>query len=192
MAELPTENRRRLVLRVAVKTMGALALLATALMLLKSLPGSEPSARGGVAIISVADLAAGEVRLLQWQGKSVLILRRSDTMVAQLAAEEGRLLDPHSVRSTQPVAARNRARSLQPHYFVALAYGTDMGCPLEWLPEDRAPRGFRGWNGGFRETCGGSLYDPAGRVYRGQGAKRNLIVPPHRYISADQIEIGIQ
>lgn len=44
--------------------------------------------------------------------------------------------------------------------------------------------------GGYSCPCHGSRFDFAGRVYRNAPAPTNLVVPPHRYLSALRVRIG--
>ena len=83
---------------------------------------------------------------------------------------------------------RNPMRSLEPDYFIALDYGTDLGCPLELVPADvNAP--VIPWSGGFRDRCRGSWYDLSGRVYKEQKASRNLEIPAYS-IEGDILNLG--
>jgi ubiquinol-cytochrome c reductase iron-sulfur subunit len=121
-------------------------------------------------------------------------------MLGTLQGHDNLLRDPLSASSDQPDEARNTHRSLQPRYFVAIAQGTDLNCPIELFSGELVPRksvSARSNAGedplttlpGFRDQCRGSHYDIAGRVYSKQEAQRNLVVPPHR-IEGAQLIIG--
>jgi len=67
--------------------------------------------------------------------------------------------------------ANNALRSNQPEWFIAIALGTGYGCPIE-VKGDL-----------IVETCQGSRFDLAGRVFSGDYADKNLAVP--RYSLSD-------
>jgi ubiquinol-cytochrome c reductase iron-sulfur subunit len=100
------------------------------------------------------------------------------------------LLDPRSEQSEQPESSQNEFRSIRPEIFVAVGICTHLGCSPVYRPEvapaDLGPE----WKGGFFCPCHGSLFDLAGRVYKGVPAPSNLIIPPHRYVSETRIKIG--
>jgi ubiquinol-cytochrome c reductase iron-sulfur subunit len=170
---------RRMYYRVALKLMGLVLVLFVVQAMVRgffSNPDSDVVLPLGV---DLAELASGELRLVEWGGRDVLVLRRSPAMDEADAAHAERLYDPDSRLSVQPGEARNAGRTLVPGYFIAYAQGTDLSCPLDLVsPEDAAAAG---WGGGFTDRCRGSRYDFAGRVYEGQPARRNLEVPPYRF-----------
>jgi hypothetical protein len=53
-------------------------------------------------------------------------------------------------------------------YFVALAYGTDLGCPIQ-LAKDH-----------FKESCSNAMYDLLGQSLD-QGSYKNLEIPHYRW-----------
>jgi len=107
------------------------------------------------------------------------VLRRSEEQLASLDVLLDELQDPDSRRSKQPEFAMTNIRSREPEWFVAIAAGTDLNCSIDWLvASDELFRG-KPWPGGFVDSCRGSRYDAAGRVYSRQQASRNLSVPPY-------------
>ena len=99
------------------------------------------------------------------------------------------LSDPKSdVSSQQPPYAHNLTRSIKPEVLVTVALRTHLGCIPSYYPEPDSLQ--PGWPGGFYCPCHGSKFDLAGRVYRGSPAPTNLVIPPHRYLSATTILVG--
>lgn len=175
------EPSLRLILRLAAKVLGSIALLAWAYVLVSSAFDAGGNKTGTEQLtIDLSKLPPGEVQQVKWSGRLVLVLHRSGAMIDALEQSNPALLDPNSSGSHQPKSANIRFRSLSPEYLVVLGHGTDLGCPVEWA--DAGARGApQPWHGGFRDRCGGSWYDLAGRVYNGQAANRNLTVPPHHF-----------
>ena len=126
---------------------------------------------------------------MEWRGRPVWILKRTPEMLKRLPAAEPLLSDPGSaVSSQQPEYARNATRSIEPEVLVTVALCTHLGCIPTYYPEPGSVQ--PGWPGGFYCPCHGSKFDLAGRVYRGSPAPTNLVIPPHRYLSATTILIG--
>ncbi len=183
-----SEQRRRF-LATVVKSLALFAVVMFGLALLRSLPSDPSDAKTPEGTkLFVGDIRPGEIRRADWQGRSLILLRRTPAMLSALADARSRLSDPDSDGSRQPTTAKNSGRSLRPELFVALGYGTGMGCPLDFL-NAAANVGMEPWSGGFRDRCDGSLYDTAGRVYRDQPAKQNLVVPPYHEAGAGYIEL---
>lgn len=112
---------------------------------------------------------------------------RRTTLVMLTAAPY--LSDPTSdVSSQQPADARNPTRSIEPGGLVTVALCTHLGCIPSFYPEPDSLQ--PGWPGGFYCPCHGSKFDLAGRVYRGSPPPTNLVIPPHRYLSATRILVG--
>jgi len=132
----------------------------------------------------MADLQKNGAAHTQWNGLPVIVLLRSKPAMALLESPPAALRDPDSERSVQPEQARNPWRSARPEVFVAIALGTDLRCPVQARTE-------AGLLLGFIDQCRGWRYDAAGRVFDGQGALRNLRIPPY-HIDNDRIVIGAQ
>ena len=119
-------------------------------------------------------LAFDEPVLLRQDNLVIVVIRRSADTISKLHAITNKLQDPGSLASRQPEFARNPVRSHDPEYFVAIALGTHLGCPIEvdgsWLTE----------------TCSDARYDFAGRALQGANEFRNLTVP--EYVFADQLK----
>ena len=180
----PARARRLLRLRVLLKSMVATAVAVVAFVCLSvflSDDGEEDTLPG--RRFAIGDMRPGETRTLVWDGRAVLVHRRTPAQIRHLEDADGtlasRLRDPSSARSEQPAGMDGALRSSDPEWFVAIGLGTDYGCPVGWLAPEAAPFAGLPWPGGFVDGCRGSRYDLAGRVYAGQYADRNLVVPPH-------------
>jgi len=46
------------------------------------------------------------------------------------------------------------------------------------------------WPGGFVCPCHGSKFDLSGRVFKGSPAPKNLLIPPHQYLTDTTLLIG--
>ncbi|OED39791.1 hypothetical protein AB833_14370 [Chromatiales bacterium (ex Bugula neritina AB1)] len=130
----------------------------------------------------VADLQAGEVQIVEWLNRPLVIAHRTDEQEALIEAADAVLYrDAYSRTSVQPDFAENALRSGTSNWFVSLGLGTGMGCALVYKPPSEPPSNelFVGnkWNGGFVDGCDNTYYDLAGRVYVDQSARLNLPIP---------------
>lgn len=139
---------------------------------------------GNPTVVPIGDLPPGKLRAVDWQARTVWVLRRTAQEVAMLVEHEGELIDPDSVHSLQPDACRNRHRSLRPEIFVAVGLCTHQGCP----PSLRLGSGGRGE---FLCPCHTSRYDLAGRVFRQGPALANLVIPVYRVEGDERVVIGV-
>ena len=146
--------------------------------------GRQQPPEGHPTSVAIGDLPPGRLRSIDWQTRTVWVLRRTAEDVAHLAEHEGDLVDPNSLHSLQPDACRNRHRSLRPEIFVAVGLCTHQGCP----PNLRLGSGGRGE---FLCPCHTSRYDLAGRVYREGPALTNLVIPAYRFEGDERIVIGV-
>ena len=182
-------EKRRLILRVIAKLMMAGFVIALVYVFMRSLPG--PGQQSNIASVDLSTMQAGQLLRYEWSGKRLFILKREALDQAKWHTLSSALLDPDSRHSRQPPAAENSWRSLQPEYFVALDYGTDLNCGVSYLSEHQQGPAAQAWLGGFKDLCRGSWYDLSGRVYKHQRAKRNLTVPAHR-IEGQTLLLGLQ
>ena len=80
---------------------------------------------------------------------------------------------------------------MKPEYLVLIGICTHLGCSPTYRPDvGAADLGGDAWKGGFFCPCHGSRFDLAGRVFKGVPAPLNLEVPPHRYLSENEILVG--
>lgn len=187
---VPDATRRRL-LRTAAGVVGGAGLLAAAYPFVASLEPSERSrAFGGPVQVDLATLAVGELRTVEWRGKPVWLMRRSDEMVRALRWPDPELADPQSKRSEQPASCANPTRSERADLFVAIGICTHLGCTPTLRLDDAALNAELHAPGGFVCPCHGSRYDLAGRVVKNVPAPTNLEIPDYAFTGASTLRIG--
>jgi len=185
------DARRRELLLAATGAMGAAGLVAASVPFVASLAPSEAvRAAGGPLDVDVATLGPGELRTVEWRGKPVWLMRRSEDMVRALLARDDRLADPLSMRSVQPASCRNATRSERPDLFVAVGVCTHLGCSPRLELDNAALKAELHAPGGFFCPCHGSRFDLAGRVVKNVPAPTNLDIPEYRFTSASGLRIG--
>lgn len=189
-SEHDAERRHMVLLTVAVVGVAAGA---TALPLVASFAPSERALSSGSAIeADISDLAPGAMKTVEWRGKPVWIVRRTEETMADLANLDDALVDPRSeVKSQQPAYAKNVTRSIKPEYLVVVGICTHLGCSPSAVAKGVSNPGVGNhWKGGFFCPCHGSTFDSAGRVFKNKPAPTNLEIPPHTYLSDSRLLIG--
>ena len=183
-------KRRKLLVggAAAVGGLGTLALVAP--MLASMSPSARARAAGAPVEADVSKLAPGQLLTVEWRGKPVWIVHRTEDMLGTIDKDTGRLRDPASEESVQPEYAQNPARATKPEYLVVVGVCTHLGCSPTYRPEVAAPDLGSDWDGGFFCPCHGSKFDLSGRVYAGVPAPTNLEVPPYRYADDGTLVVG--
>jgi ubiquinol-cytochrome c reductase iron-sulfur subunit len=177
------QTRRNLV--VATSAVGAVAGIGVAVPFVASmLPSEKAKAAGAPVELDVANMAPGEMAVVEWRGKPVWVIRRTKEMIESLKAVTPRLVDPDSKSSEQPDYARNEVRSEKPEWMVMEGVCTHLGCSPQLKAADAKAEMGADWVGGFYCPCHGSKFDYAGRVFRGAPAPTNLKVPPYTLTEA--------
>ena len=98
---------------------GGAGAAAVAIPFVSSFEPSERAKAAGASIeVDISELAPGEKITLEWRGKPVWVLRRTQEMLASLASDEGDLADPESLRTAYPTPAYARNRPLLQSHFV--------------------------------------------------------------------------
>ncbi len=180
---------RRRALTVATCAAGGAATAAVAWPFLASLAPSERArALGAPAETDIGALQPGELMTVEWQGKPVWILRRTDEMLRTLGDHDPLLADPESAHSIQPPYCENPGRSIKPEILVAVALCTHLGCVPSYRPQGDPAAGIA--HAGFYCPCHASKFDVAARVYRNVPAPTNLVIPRHAYLSDARLLIG--
>jgi ubiquinol-cytochrome c reductase iron-sulfur subunit len=194
MSEAKVDSGRRTWIAITCGA-GAVGGAAVAVPFVSSFAPSERAKAAGAPVqADISGLRPGEKMTVEWRGKPVWIVRRTEEQLATLAKTEALLADPFSKRNPSeltPEYARNVPRSIKPEVLVCVGICSHLGCsptdkftpgPQPSLPDD--------WQGGFFCPCHGSTFDMAGRVFKNKPAPDNLEVPRHMYLSDTLLLIG--
>ncbi|MCF7353802.1 ubiquinol-cytochrome c reductase iron-sulfur subunit [Vibrio sp. CK2-1] len=190
MSNAPINNGRRRFLTATTAVVGGIGAVAVAVPFIKSWNPSERAKAAGAPVeVDVSKIEEGQLVRVEWRGKPVWVVRRSQSTLEQLEALDDKLRDPASEQEQQPSYAQNKYRSIKPEYFVAVGICTHLGCSPTYLPDTFSEQ-VQGVKSGFFCPCHGSKFDLAGRVFQGVPAPLNLVVPEHGYLSDTRIIIG--
>ena len=186
-------NRRRF-LTVATSAVGAAGAVGIAVPFLGSWnPSAKAKAAGAPVKADISKLEPGQMVVVEWRGKPVYVVHRTQEMLQALPGLNGELKDPDSTISKQPAYITGDDRSIRPELLVIEGLCTHLGCAPKFRPEvGAADLGGDDWKGGFFCPCHGSKFDLAGRVYSGVPASSNLVVPPHSFESQNVVVIGVE
>ena len=175
----------------ATTAMGCAATAAVTVPLVASFaPSERAKAQGASVQVEIGDIQPGEVKVVEWRGQPIWVMRRTPEMLAQHDGMTD-LADPDSQKKQQPSYATNTHRSIKPEVLVTVGICTHLGCSPVTLNEGTAnPSVPADWKGGFFCPCHGSTFDFAGRVFNNKPAPTNLLVPPHKYLADNTLLIG--
>ena len=186
-----TNTGRRRFLTAATTVVGAVGVGFALVPFISSMqPSAKARAAGAPVRADISKLEPGQMIRVKWRGKPVWLVRRTDEMLESLATLVPELRDPDSVEPMQPEYAQNEFRSIRPEVLVTVGICTHLGCSPTYRPDVGAADLGADWLGGFFCPCHGSRFDLAGRVYKGVPAPLNLEIPPHRYLSDNELVIG--
>lgn len=186
------DKKKRRFLIAATSVVGGAGVVAMMVPFLGSLAPSERAKAAGAPVeADISKLEPGQLIRVEWRGKPVWVVRRTEEMLATLAANDEFLRDPTSeVTSQQPDYAHNAHRAIKPEILVVVGICTHLGCSPTYRPEVAPADLGEKWKGGFYCPCHGSTFDLAGRVFRNVPAGTNLVVPPYMFISENRVLIG--
>lgn len=187
-----SRSRRRFLIG-ATSVVGGVGVVGAAVPFVASWnPSAKAEAAGAPVSVSIDKIEPGQQVTVEWRGKPVWIVRRTDEMLDNIKKLNDTVKDPQSEEaSQQPEYIEGIYRSLKPDIAVLVGICTHLGCVPTYRPEVAPPDLGPDWLGGFFCPCHGSHYDLAGRVYQSQPAPLNLEVPPYRYDSETTLTIGL-
>ncbi len=194
MSDEPIKNKavdaqRRRLLTAATTGMGLAGSVGLAVPFAGSmLPSERAKAAGAPVAVDISDIKPRQQITVEWRGKPVWIIGRSEADVDFLASQDDALADPDSEVAQQPQYAKNQHRAIKRTVLVLVGICTHLGCSPKYRPALTGAAGAE--DGAFLCACHGSRFDLAGRVYRNVPAPTNLVVPPHKYLSENVILIG--
>lgn len=188
-AEDKVDEQRRCFLRRATATVGGIGLAATTIPFISYwLPSADTEAEGKPIQVDLTPIQPAQQLTIMWRNMPIWVIRRTQEMIDNLPKLNNLLRDPDSDEDQQPPYAKNINRSIKPEFFVAIGICTHLGCIPTYRPDIGSVT--PSWLGGFYCPCHGSLYDLAGRVYKGVPAPKNLEIPSYAYINDNLIIIG--
>ena len=191
-AGVSTQTRRRF-LTAATSAVGVAGMVGVATPFVGSWNPSEKAKAAGAPVkADISKIEPGQMVVVEWRGKPVYVLHRTEEQVNDLPKLDGDLKDPGSEISDQPAYITGEGRSLRPELLVVVGLCTHLGCAPKFRPEvGAADLGGDAWMGGFFCPCHGSKFDLAGRVYSGVPASANLVVPPYTFEGDNVLVIGV-
>ena len=194
MSEAKVDSGRRTWIAITCGA-GAVGGAAVAVPFVASFAPSERAKAAGAPVqADISALRPGEKMTVEWRGKPVWIVRRTEEQLAALPKLDGQLADPFSKRNPgelTPEYARNVPRSIKPEVLVCVGICSHLGCsPVDRFAPGAQPSLPDDWQGGFLCPCHGSTFDFAGRVFKNKPAPDNLEIPPHHYLSDTTLLVG--
>jgi ubiquinol-cytochrome c reductase iron-sulfur subunit len=145
------EGKRRFLV-LASSTVGAVATVAVAWPFVASMmPSQRAKAAGAPVEVDISKVEPGSMLTIEWRGKPVWVVNRTQEMMNELTKDTGVLADPNSESSVQPPYAKNPVRSDQkhPNLLVVVGVCTHLGCSPTYRKEIGAADLGADWPGGF-------------------------------------------
>lgn len=191
MSNAPVDSGRRRFLTAATCVVGGVGAVGAAVPFIKSWnPSAKAKAAGAPVEVDISKIEPGQLIRVEWRGKPVWVVSRTESVLNELEQHDGSLRDPASEQEQQPSYAQNKYRSIKSELFVAVGICTHLGCSPTYLPDSFGEQ-VEGVSSGFFCPCHGSKFDMAGRVFQSVPAPLNLVVPPHYYVDDTTILIGV-
>ncbi len=193
MSNNAVNTGRRRFLTAATSAVGVAGVVGIAVPFVGSWnPSAKARAAGAPVRADISKIEPGQMVVIEWRGKPVYVLHRTEEQLASLPELDSILKDPLSEISEQPANVDQVNRAIKPEIMVFVGLCTHLGCAPKFRPEvGAADLGGDSWLGGFFCPCHGSKFDLAGRVYSGVPASTNLVVPPYSFESDTTIVIGV-
>jgi len=165
--DLPNDPDRRNLLQKATGLVAGAGVAAASWPFIASMNPSLDVLNKSTTETDVSRIAVGELKTVEWQGKPIFILHRSEAQIAEMRASNGSEIDPEP----------DENRVQRPEWLVVIGLCTHLGC----VPTRKS------W--GWFCPCHGSRYDNSGRVLKGP-APKNLYLFPYTFISDDKLLLG--
>ena len=159
-------SKRRFLTIAATSAVGVVGAVGAAVPFVLSMnPSARAKAAGAPVEADFSKLQPGQRMNVEWRGKPVWIIRRTEQNLKDLPTLDDMLRDPKSMnKDRQPAYAANELRSIKPEYSILVGICTHLGCSPTYRPEIAPEDLGEKWRGGFLCPCHGSRFDLAGRV----------------------------
>ncbi len=186
-------SKRRFLTIAATSAVAAVGAVGAAVPFVASMnPSARARAAGAPVEADFSKLQPGQMMRVEWRGKPVWVLYRTEQNLKDLPTLNDMLRDPASnIETQQPSYTKNPTRSIKPEILVVVGICTHLGCSPTYRPEIAPADLGEKWRGGYFCPCHGSRFDLAGRVFKNVPAPKNLVIPPHMYLSDTRVLIGV-
>ena len=186
-----SQGRRRFLIG-ATSVVGGIGVVGAAVPFVASWnPSAKAEAAGAPVTVNVSKLEPGQQMTVEWRGKPVWVVRRTDEMIQRIRDMDDRVKDPLSEDAAQPEYVTGELRSINEEFAVLVGICTHLGCSPQYRPEVAPADLGENWLGGYYCAGHGARYDLAGRVYPNQPAPTNLEIPPHRFDDENTLTVGL-
>ena len=184
-------NSRRSFLVAATMMVGAVGTVGVTIPFIQSWnPSAKAQATGAPVKVDLSKMEPGQQIIVEWRGKPIFLVRRTQTMLKNIRFLNSKLRDPQSKKSVQPTYIINESRAKRDEYLIVVGLCTHLGCSPKYMPTVKPMKFDPEWQGGYYCPCHGSKFDLAGRVFKGVPAPTNLEVPPYIFESHTIVIIG--
>jgi ubiquinol-cytochrome c reductase iron-sulfur subunit len=188
-SEESIDLEKRTMLIQSAKVLGGIGAVCLLKPFVNALTPSELTlAEGAPLRVRIDDIPLGHYKVVEWRGKPIVIVHRTQAILTHLNNHNENLRDPLSAVPQQPFYATNEYRSIAPEWLVLVGVCTHLGCAPNFIATPNEIRD--NLDGGFYCPCHGSVFDASGRVFKGVPAPINLEVPPYRFDGNAHIIIG--
>ena len=194
------DQSRRNFLFVAAGGLGAVAAGAAVVPFIGSMLPAADTLAASKTEFDVSTVAEGQLVVVQWQGKPVFVVHRTEELLKQVDGHDDILKDAESKNIDEVQAEwmdtpeKRKFRAIKPEYLIVVASCTHLGCIPLFKPtagrKDWGDSVPENWPGGWHCPCHGSLYDLSARVVKGSPAPDNLHVMPYQYTADTTVVIG--
>lgn len=148
MSDNGVNNSRRRFLVAATSVVGAAGAVGVATPFIKSWnPSAKAKAAGAPVKVNLSKLEPGQQIVVEWRGKPVFVVRRTQAMLDNIRSLDDQLRDPKSEKSEQPAYAANEYRSVKDEYLILVGLCTHLGCSPKYMPEVKPMEFDPEWKG---------------------------------------------
>jgi len=162
----PDNPDRRYFLETATGVVAGCGIAAASWPFIASMNPSTDVLSKATTEVDLRGIRPGEAKTVEWQGKPVFILHRTDKQIDEVRQSQG---------GKDPQDDTNRVEV--PQWLIVVGICTHLGC----VPGRRED--------GWMCPCHGSVYDNSGRILSGP-APTNLEKPPYQFLTENKILIG--
>ena len=129
------QGRRRFLIG-ATSVVGGVGVVGAAVPFVASWnPSAKAEAAGAPVTVTVDKIEPGQQITVEWRGKPVWIIRRTDEMLENIEKLSPRMKDPESEDPQQPAYITGAQRSIKPEFIVLVGICTHLGCVPSYRPE---------------------------------------------------------